>query len=201
LEDVEMNTVVHFVRHAGLLNPDGTVPGRMPGFHLSEEGKKQAKKVGEHLKTRPIKLIFTGPLERAYETANIISKSLPKATITHVFDLNEVDASPWQAYKLEELFTNNAYESYLNEPDTNLVPENINSLAERMKKFAEKLCKEHAGEEIICVSHTDPIVALRLSLEKKAPQLLKTFHVSTGSITTFTFENCNLTETQYTEIQ
>lgn len=197
-----MNTIIHFVRHASYSNPDGTVPGRIPGFHLSEEGKEQARKVGKHLKGRPVKQIYTGPLERAFETANIISEYLPKAKITHVYELNEIDATPWQAYKLEELFTNNAYETYLNEPESREVPENINSLTKRVRGFTIKLCKEHPGEEIVCVSHTDPIAALRLTLEGKAPQLLKASHVTTGSITTFEFgKNCKLLETQYTEIQ
>ncbi len=197
-----MNTILHFTRHSSYINPEGTVPGRIPGFHLGEEGKKRGRKIGEFFKGKPIKYIYTSPLERTYETANIIGQYLPKAKITHIYDLIEVDASLWQAYKYEELFTNIHYEKYATDPATKEVPENLNALAARMKKFTLKLCGEHKGEEIVCVSHSDPITALRLSLEGKPLSLLRTYHVSIGSITSFTLdENCKLLETQYTELK
>ena len=197
-----MKTTINMIRHASNLNPDGIIPGRVPGFHLNEEGKQRAKKVGKYLKNKPINIIYTSPLERAYETANIVSESLPQAKISHAYELIEVDSSSWQGYKQEEVFTNNNYSLYLNDPSTDMVPENTNKLADIMKEFVLGLCKKHIGKELICVSHNDPITALRLSLEGKSLQLLKTFHVSSGSITTFIFnEKHKLTETQYIEIQ
>lgn len=197
-----MKTTIHFVRHTANLNPDGVIPGRIPGFHLNEEGKKVARKLGNYFKGRPIKRIYTSPIERAFQTANIISEFLPEAKIIHSYDLIEVDSSPWQGYKIEEVFADKNYDLYLNDPNTEAVPENLNKLANRMKKFTMELCHNHKYEEMICVSHNDPITALRLSLEKKSLQLLKTFHVSVGSITTFIFsETCKLTKTQYVEIQ
>ncbi|OGY32056.1 MAG: hypothetical protein A3A57_02985 [Candidatus Woykebacteria bacterium RIFCSPLOWO2_01_FULL_41_12] len=197
-----MKTTIHFVRHCANLNPDGIIPGRIPGFHLNLEGKERAKKLGNYLKGRPIKAIYTSPIERTFETADIIAEFLPLAKISHVYELIEVDSSSWQGYKLEEVFTNKNYDLYLNDPDTNTVPENLNKLASRMKEFTMKLCEKHKGEEVVCVSHNDPIIALRLILEGKSLQLLKTFHLSIGSITAFIFNDLGkLSETQYTEIR
>ena len=36
-------TVVHLLRHAEVSNPRGVLYGRLPGFHLSEEGRLMAK--------------------------------------------------------------------------------------------------------------------------------------------------------------
>ena len=197
-----MQTTINFIRHCANINPDGIIPGRIPGFPLNEEGKNQAKKVGNYFKNKPIKIIYTSPLERAFETADIVAEFLPLTKISHAYELIEVDSSSWQGYKLEEVFTNKNYDLYLNDPGTNTVPENLSKLASRMKEFAMKLCEKHKGEEVVCVSHNDPIIALRLILEGKSLQLLKTFHLSIGSITTFIFdESEKLTETQYTEIQ
>ncbi|OGY23379.1 MAG: hypothetical protein A2172_04080 [Candidatus Woykebacteria bacterium RBG_13_40_15] len=195
-----MNTVIHFIRHAANPNPDGIIPGRMAGFHLDETGKKQAKKAGEFLKDRPIKAIYTSPLERTFETANIISDFFPKAKITHSYDLIEVESSHWQAFKLENLYLNDYYEAFLNNPETREVPENLNGLTERMKKFTFNLCTEHKGEEVICVSHIYPIVALRLSLEGKSLQLVNTTDLPTASITSFYFdETCKFVKVEYHE--
>ena len=197
-----MKTTIHFVRHCANLNPDGIIPGRIPGFHLNQEGKNRARKLGNYFKGRPIKFIYTSPIERAFETANIVAEFLPEAKISHAYELIEVDSSSWQGYKLEEVFTNKNYDLYLNDPSTTTVPENLNKLAGRMKEFTLKLCEKHKGGEIVCISHNDPIIALRLTLEEKSLQLLKTFHLSIGSITTFIFDDSGrVTETQYTEIQ
>jgi len=178
------------------------MPGRIPGYHLSKEGKAKAEKTGSFFEKKAIGYIYTSPLERAYETANIITKYLPKAKISHAFELTEVDSIHWQAYKYEELFTNNYYEAFLSDPNTDQVPENLTSLAARMKKFTLSLCKKHPGRQVICVSHEFPILALQLTLEKKPLQLIKNYNVSMASITSFIFdENSNLLETIYTELQ
>jgi broad specificity phosphatase PhoE len=88
----------------------------------------------------------------------------------------------------------------MSDPFTDKVPENISKLAERMKMFTQKICTEHKGEEIICVSHDFPIVSLKLTLENKPLGLMKNYQVATASISTFELdENCNLVESHYTE--
>jgi broad specificity phosphatase PhoE len=196
-----MKTTLHYVRHAGLKNPERIVPGRIPGYGISKQGKDRAKKAGEFFKNLPIKHIYTSPLERTYETANEIAKYLPGAKIYHAIELIEVDSLHWQAYKLEELFTNNFYESFLNDPFSRDVPENMAKLAERMKSFALTLCKKRSGQEVICVSHLYPIAALRLGLEGKSLSLVKSYDVDYVSITSFEFdENCKFVKTAYKDI-
>jgi broad specificity phosphatase PhoE len=36
-------TLVHLIRHGEVSNPHGVLYGRLPGFHLSEDGRLQAK--------------------------------------------------------------------------------------------------------------------------------------------------------------
>lgn len=193
-----MKTTIYLVRHSNYSNPDGLVPGRIPGYHLSEEGEEKAKKLGKFFQNRKISAIYTSPLERAYETANIISEFLSKAKITHLYNLIELESSLWQAYKLESLFTNESYETFLNEPDSRKLPENLVKLAERMNKTISDLLKKHKGEEIICVSHMYPIIALRLTLEGKPLILARNYEASIASVTTFTFDqNGNYLKTDY----
>ena len=62
-------TVVHFVRHGLVHNPEGILYGRLPGFHLSAAGRAMAERVAEVLADQPIGVLFSSPLERARETA------------------------------------------------------------------------------------------------------------------------------------
>src|SRR5215472_12847276 len=62
-------TVVHLVRHGEVDNPDGVLYGRLPDFHLSEEGMLMAKAAAAYLAGRDVSLLLSSPLERALETA------------------------------------------------------------------------------------------------------------------------------------
>lgn len=194
-----MNTIIYFVRHAPYQNPDRLVPGRIPGYHLDETGVKKAKRVGEYLqKNSTARRIYTSPLERAYETAGIIASFLPEAKIAHAYELTEIDATQWQAYKLEDLFKNHYYEEYLGNPNSTEITENLDALAKRIENFALSLCNEHQGEEIICVSHKDPITVLRLKLEGRPLNLLNNYRVDMASVSKFTFaDNCHFTGFEY----
>ena len=194
-----MKTIIYFVRHAPYQNPDRLVPGRIPGYRLDEAGIKKAKRVGEYLqKNSKAKYIYTSPLERAYETADIVATFLPKAKIAHAYELTEIDATQWQAYKLENLFKNHYYEEYLENPSSTQITENLDSLAKRVEDFTLSLCNKHQGEEVICVSHKDPITVLRLKLEGKPLNLLNNYRVDMASISKFTFaDNCRFTDFEY----
>ena len=62
-------TIVHLVRHGEVENPDGVLYGRIPGFHLSADGRVMAKAAADFLAGRDVTVLRTSPLERAQETA------------------------------------------------------------------------------------------------------------------------------------
>ena len=198
-----MSTTIHFVRHGDVENPNMVAYGRMPGFHLSSKGKEKAKKIGKYFKDREITIIYTSPLERTFETANIISDAFSKPIrIVHKYELIEIEASKWQSFPLDELYQNKYFELFFNDPDNDEVPENLNALSKRMEKFTLNLCTKHKGQEIICVSHDYPIVLLKLRLEGRNLDMVKNLRVATGSISTLVFDNdCSLVEKRYTDIQ
>ena len=198
-----MITTIHYIRHGQVDNPNNVAYGRMAGFHLSNTGRKEAKKVGEFLKRKSISIIYTSPLERAFETAHIISEPFEKKLkIIHKYELIEIDARKWQSLPIDELFQNKFFESFITDPESPEVPENLENLASRMEKFALSLCNQHKGQELICISHEISILALRFKLENKHLALIKNQNANTASITTFVFnEGCSLKETSYTELQ
>lgn len=68
-------TVVHLMRHGEVENPSGILYGRLPGYHLSELGRKMADRVAEHLAGRDITHVVASPLERAQETATPVARA------------------------------------------------------------------------------------------------------------------------------
>jgi broad specificity phosphatase PhoE len=64
-----MKTVVHLLRHGEVHNPTGVLYGRLPGYHLSDLGRRMALRVADVVGDRDISHVFSSPLERARETA------------------------------------------------------------------------------------------------------------------------------------
>src|SRR5438874_868550 len=69
-------TVFHLVRHGqhGLLGR--VLAGRMPGVGLNERGRAEIAAVAERLSQEPIAAIYSSPLQRTRESAEIIAVRL-----------------------------------------------------------------------------------------------------------------------------
>jgi broad specificity phosphatase PhoE len=75
-DHAKVRTVVHLLRHGEVENPTGILYGRLPGFHLSELGRKMAARIADSVAGRDITHLVSSPLERAVETAEPIAARL-----------------------------------------------------------------------------------------------------------------------------
>lgn len=66
-------TTVHLLRHGEVHNPQRVLYGRLPDYHLSEDGRRMAETVAAALARRDVALVVASPLERAQETASPIA--------------------------------------------------------------------------------------------------------------------------------
>lgn len=66
-------TTVHLLRHGEVHNPERVLYGRLPDYHLSEDGRRMAETVAAALARRDVALVVASPLERAQETASPIA--------------------------------------------------------------------------------------------------------------------------------
>jgi uncharacterized repeat protein (TIGR03847 family) len=65
---------VLLVRHGRTPTTGSVLPGRAPGLHLSEDGKKEAAATAERVAAlKAVAAVYSSPLERARETAEIIA--------------------------------------------------------------------------------------------------------------------------------
>lgn len=68
---------IHLVRHGEVHNPDGVLYGRLPGFGLSERGRRMAVAAADELvgAGRPVARLIASPLQRAQESAQPIAEA------------------------------------------------------------------------------------------------------------------------------
>src|ERR1700733_11771809 len=80
--DAGTRTVVHLVRHGEVANPRGVLYGRIPGYHLSEDGVLMAKAAADFLAPRDVTVLRSSPLDRAVETAAPIGQQFGLSAVT-----------------------------------------------------------------------------------------------------------------------
>lgn len=74
--------VVHVMRHGQVENPDGVLYGRIPGFGLSELGRRMAREMSEYWADVPLTHLRCSPLQRAQETMAPTAALFPQLEIT-----------------------------------------------------------------------------------------------------------------------
>jgi broad specificity phosphatase PhoE len=194
-------TVVHLVRHGEVANPDGVLYGRLPGFHLSEDGALQAKAAAAFLAGRDVALLLTSPLERALETA---------APIAAQFGLEpRVDErliEPWNHFEGARFDVGAAALRqpgawpHLANPFRPSWGEPYADIAARVHAVMADAAREVAGRQAVCVSHQLAIWVARKSAENR-----RLWHhpgnrqCALGSVTSFTYRDGVITGMSYAE--
>ncbi len=160
-----MKTTLYLVRHGEVHNPEKVFYGRLPGFGLSELGKKQAETLGELLKHRPIAALYTSPLERAKETLSYVARHFPRLSVMLDERIIEV-GSPLEGRSWEEL-ERNQWNFYRYSEHTRGGGEHLSDIWKRMRKFLTEAAKRHRGQEIVAVSHGEPIMVTHTKVTGK----------------------------------
>jgi broad specificity phosphatase PhoE len=194
-------TVVHLVRHGEVYNPDGVLYGRLPGFHLSEEGVLMAKAAASYLAGRDVALVWSSPLDRAQETAAPIA-----AQFGLQVRLEGRLIEPWNHFEGERFDVGPAALRqpgswpHLTNPFRPSWGEPYASIAERMHSAMADAAREAAGRQAVCVSHQLAIWVARRCAEKR-----RLWHhparrqCALGSVTSFTYRDGVITGIGYAE--
>ncbi|TVT48826.1 histidine phosphatase family protein [Amycolatopsis rhizosphaerae] len=196
-----MTTIVHLLRHGEVHNPDGILYGRLPGFRLSERGRRQALTVAEAVAGHDITHVVASPLERAQETAAPIAGAhrLDVHTDPRLIEAaNDFEGQrvavgdgalrqPRHWPKLRNPFVPSWGEPYL-------------EIAHRMLGAVHRARAAAEGHEALCVSHQLPIWTLRRFLEAKPlwhdPRRRQ---CSLASLTSLVFNGEELVDIVYSE--
>ncbi|WP_326754150.1 histidine phosphatase family protein [Streptomyces hirsutus] len=194
-------TVVHLMRHGEVHNPEGVLYGRLPGYQLSELGRRMADRVGEHLASRDIVHVGASSLERAQETAQPIAKP-------HGLDIATDD----RLLEAENVFQGKTFgvgDGALRRPENwkHLVNPFKPSWGEpyveqvvRMMGALDAARDAARGHEAVLVSHQLPIWIVRSYVEKR-----RLWHdprkrqCTLASLTTFTYLGDKIVSVGYSE--
>jgi broad specificity phosphatase PhoE len=184
-------TLVHLVRHGLVDNPRRLVYGRLPGFHLSRDGRAQAEAAARRLNGRPIVALYSSPLERARETAEVIGAVLGLPVNVREELTEAALAAVWEGQEWAHVREahRTRWETYLHRPlELRDIPETVAALAERMALAIRGLAAAHPGAEVAMVSHGDPIKAGLIALTGGDLAGLNRFYLPTGGIVSLRVE-------------
>lgn len=156
-----METIIYFVRHGKVYNPTDVWYGRLPRFGLSKEGQQQIEQTAKFLAKEQIDYLYTSPLLRAKQTADIIKRKLKLPKLRFSKDLLEIESS-FQGTSFSYIKTLN-YDVFAG-PGKDTKGETIEEVANRMQQFIHTMIKKHPGKKIVAVSHGDPIMLVKATL-------------------------------------
>ena len=150
------STILHFVRHGEVDNPQGIYYGRLAGFHLSQKGKEQAYSAAVFLQSREVTKVYSSPLERTTETAKILTGHLGIGC-EKLDWLNEVH-SPFDGKPIS-LLAKRHWDVYTGSGPKFEQPGDVLSRAQR---FIQHCRARHHGEDVVAVTHGDLIAFVTL---------------------------------------
>jgi broad specificity phosphatase PhoE len=198
---VSARTVVHLLRHGEVHNPHGILYGRLPGYHLSERGRRMATLVAEHLRGHDVTRVIASPLERAQETAEPIAQA-------HGLEVAS-DGRLVEAGNHFEGLTFGVGDGSLRHPAhwPKLVNpfrpswgEPYEQIAARVLAVVARAREEARGHEAVLVSHQSPVWITRRKIEGRPlwhdPRKRK---CSLASLTSLTFDDDRLVALDYSE--
>jgi probable phosphoglycerate mutase len=161
--------------------------GRHLESHLTSCGKQQASEAARLIREIPIKKIYASPVIRTRETAEIVSKILG---MSYDVDerLYEIDLGNLVGMNYEEIIRKhgNLFLKFYSEEDptlTNYGVETFSSVKERVTSLLDEIREKYANENILMVTHLDPIKAAISALLHLEPEALYRWHIRNASLT------------------
>ena len=151
---------IFLLRHGEVENPNDVLYGRLPNFHLSEEGRDHVRRTAQQLKTSNIKKVYSSPMERTIETSQILIESLglDKADLIVDSRLIESDCRDWQGKPLEEFREMVKSTDWTDQVEIEPMRESGARVQQVLQEIAQK------GENAVVVSHGDPLTGALVNI-------------------------------------
>lgn len=191
-------TVVHLLRHGEVHNPNHVLYGRLPGYHLSANGRMMAAAAADYFDGRPVAAVFASPLERAQETAQPVADRLGLQIVTDDRLIESSNVLEGKSVSLASLAVNPLNWKYLWNPFTPSWGEPYTQVVARIRQVIDRAREAARGQEVVCVSHQLPIWVSRLAAEHQHLwHNPNTRECALGSVTSLAFDGDELTGVSY----
>jgi probable phosphoglycerate mutase len=182
--------MIIFLRHAQAENNTKRIlAGRTEGVPLTKTGIQQAEQISEYLKPLDISAIYSSPIERAKHTAEIVTKN--SAIDVELDDrLTEIDMGKFTRMNYDDMFAkygNIFLKFYENDPViAEHEVETFPSVQKRILDMVDHVIKKHKNENVILVTHMDPIKSMLANVMDLKPKTLFELIIANASFTILT---------------
>jgi len=179
--------MIIFLRHAQAENNAKRIlAGRTEGVHLTKTGIEQAEQIAKYLKPLDISAIYSSPIERASHTAEIVAKN---CSLEVVLDerLTEIDMGKFTRMNYDDMFAkygNIFLKFYENDPViAEHEVETFPDVQTRVLEMVDHVLKKHKNENVILVTHMDPIKSMLSTVMDLKPKALFELIIANASLT------------------
>lgn len=176
-------TALLLVRHAATASTGKRLGGRTPA-PLDETGRAQAEAAAERLRDVPLKAVYSSPLPRARETAEVLAEP-HRLKVSDCERVNEVDYGDWTDRPLGQVARTKRWPVIQTRPSRVTFPggEAIRAAQARAVEALEALVAAHPRDAIAVVSHADVIKAVVAHFLGQPLDLFQRLHVGPTSVT------------------
>ena len=181
--------MIIFLRHGQATNNTKRVlAGRAPAVHLTKTGIEQSQKIARFLKPFNLSAIYSSPIERAKDTAEIVAKH---NSLDYNIDerLNELEMGKFTGVPYDKIFEQhgNVFLKFY-ENDLEIAHNGVETFAEVKKRIldmVDHILEKHNGENVLLVTHMDPIKAMISTTMGLKPNSLFELIIENASLTIF----------------
>lgn len=185
---IKLGSII-FLRHGQAKNNiERILTGRTPGVPLTEEGINQAEKAAKFLEHMNISAIYSSPIERARHTAEIVGKH---NSLDVIIDdrLIELDMGKFTGVPYDEIFTShgNVFMKFYN-GELEIAHNGVETFSEVKKRvlgIVDHVIENHPDENVVLVTHMDPIKAMLSTVVDLTPTNLFELIIANASLNIF----------------
>ena len=178
-----------FLRHGQAINNTQRIlAGRTPGVPLTEKGVDQAEKAAKFLEDMNISAIYSSPIERAKNTADIVGKH--NSIDVRIDDrLIELDMGKFTGMPYDEIFSShgNVFMKFYN-GELEIAHNGVETFADVKKRvlgMVDHVIENHPDENVVLVTHMDPIKAMLSTIVSLSPENLYELIIANASLNIF----------------
>ena len=170
-------------------NSKRVLAGRTEGVPLTKTGIEQAEQIAKYLAPIDISAIYSSPIERAKHTAEIVAKN---SSLEVVLDerLTEINMGKFTRMNYDDMFAkygNIFLKFYENDPViSEHEVETFPDVQKRVLDMVDHVLKKHNNENVILVTHMDPIKSMLAKVMNLVPQTLFELIIANASFTIIT---------------
>jgi probable phosphoglycerate mutase len=178
-----------FLRHGQAKNNiERILAGRTKGIPLTDIGIEQAKHTAELLKHMNISAIYSSPIQRAKHTAEIVGEH-NSLDVTIDDRLIELDMGKFTGMPYDEIFNShgNVFMKFYN-GELEIAHNGVETFTEVKKRvlgIVDHIIEKHPDENIVLVTHMDPIKAMLSTIVDLSPTNLFELIIANASLNIF----------------